>query len=175
MIGFGNKEFKLAIYIANRPELDNYPDQATLIPLNPGEIDYIGKNTSNHWRKVFNVSAKFLFQLYSEHDQQQVEGFDNWQDYRDRTLFQAECQETLLFSAPQFTDNDVIHIVAGKTYAEQLGLQNLIWLDKYFAVSSNEHLIVCPYLDYRQLSNARIDTLVSLVQKLRNRGLAEGS
>ena len=175
MIGFGSYDFRLAIYIANRPELDSYPDQTTLIPLNPGEIDYIGKNTSNHWRKVFNVSAKFLFQLYSEHDQKQVEGFDTWQDYRDQTLFQAQCQETLLFSAPQFTDRDVIHIVAGKNYAEQLGLQNLIWLDKYFAVSSTERLIVCPYLDYRQLSNARIDTLISLVQKLRIKNLAEGN
>lgn len=169
MVGFGGTDFNMAIYIANRPDLDLYPDQTTLTPLKLGEIQYIGNNTSNHWRKVFNVSAKFLFQLYTE--QESLGDFDSWQTFRDQSLFQKESQEALLFSPPTLSKSDVIHIVAGKTYAEQLELQNLIWLDKHFAVSATKRLIVCPYLDYRQLSNARIDTLVSLVQKLRKRDL----
>jgi hypothetical protein len=57
-----------------------------------------------------------------------------------------------------------IHVIAGKTYAAQLDLPPLIWLDNYFAVNKEFRIIVAPYPDYRQLSNARIEYLLGLMR-----------
>ena len=48
-------------------------------------------------------------------------------------------------------------------------LNDLFWLNEHFAISEQHKLIVCPYLDYRQLSNARIEQLIGLVQQLSQR------
>lgn len=163
MIGFGPAKFNIAIYIANRPDLEEYENLAELKAFAPGEIDQIVTRTGNHWRKIFNVCAKFIHQLQPEYQ-------DSWQTYRDQVLFQNNSTIALLFSAPPLpTDaacDDTIHIVAGRTYAKELGLKHLLWLNEHFAISEAHHLIVCPYLDYRQLSNARIEVLVSLVKRL---------
>ncbi|WP_415895395.1 DUF6942 family protein [Neptuniibacter sp. PT34_22] len=159
-VGLGAQGFKIAIYIANRPPIEPYPTLDHLRPLSSGEIKHIADQTGNHWRKIFNVSAKFLFELQSD-----VE-FKTWQVLRDQSLFQAESPIALLFSKPDLTEPNRIHIIAGKTYAQALGLENLLWLDPYFAIDKDNKVIVCPYLDYRQLSNARISQLVGLVKNL---------
>jgi len=164
MIGLGPHNFSIAIYIANRPVLDDYPSLNRLRPMVPGEIAYIAQETGNHWRKVFNVSAKFLFQLYSEEKKPNLPA--TWQSLRDSDLFQSHSDAALLFSKPDLRKQEIIHIVCGKTYANQLGLGRLLWLDNYFAIDPENKLIVCPYLDYRQLSNARINQLSGLVSSL---------
>lgn len=165
MVGFGNDQFSIAFYIANRPDIDSYQDLNLLHSLNPGEIDQIVQKTGNHWRKIFNVSAKFAFQLLSETaDEHELP--QSWQDYRDTILYQKHSPIALLFSPPQVTTENVVHIVAGRTYAHDLGIQDLIWLDERFAINKSQRLIVCPYLDYRQLSNARINQLAGLVASL---------
>lgn len=161
-IGFGSSDSTIKIYIANRPPIDNYPKIDVLRGLAAGELSHIVKNTSNHWRKVFNVYAKFLFDWYSQ------QGGDdlplNWQAYRDTQLFQSSSQEALLFSAPQINDDDhSFHIIAGKTYASNLSLPGLTWLDSHFAVNANLRIIVSPYPDYRQLTNERIARLISIM------------
>jgi hypothetical protein len=166
MIGFGPKHIGIALYIANRPEIDGFPNGDSLQPLASGDVAYVGQHTSNHWRKIFNVSAKFLFELYSTHVP--LDSIDTWQAYRETRLFQAESHEALLFSPPCFDQTGLIHIIAGKTYAQQLALPPLTWLDEHFAINMEQRIIVCPYLDYRQLSNARITTLVALVQQVQN-------
>ena len=184
MVGFGSTRFNIAIYIANRPHLEGYPSSTQLTPqlsphlspqlqpLLPGDIEYISQQTGNHWRKVFNVSAKFLFQLRTQETERSDNFSDSessWQQFRDHSLYQQHSSEALLFSPPEFKDRDTVHIVAGKTYARALKLENLVWLDDYFAVNEAACLVVCPYLDYRQLSNVRIETLVSIVLKLQQR------
>ncbi|MBU3070390.1 hypothetical protein KOI40_11185 [Aestuariicella sp. G3-2] len=167
--GFGSEDAELAIYLANRPPLDDYPLLDHVKPLLPGELAHIVANTSNHWRKVFNVYAKFLQALaWDEADEA-----GTWQKYRDKGLLQSGCREALLFSSPVFTQElstegcqSKISIVAGKTYAAQLALPTLTWLDAYFAINRDYKVIVCPYLDYRQLSNERIDRLAGLVREL---------
>lgn len=57
------------------------------------EIADIADETSTHWRKIFNVYAKLLFELSPEK-------FTCWQDLRDSLLLQAESNHCLLFSAP---------------------------------------------------------------------------
>lgn len=165
MIGLGPDNFSIALYIANRPELEDYLSLNCLRPMQPGEISYIAQETGNHWRKVFNVSAKFICQFLSDSTDEHELPL-SWQEYRDSILYQKHSSISLLFSPPQFTTENVIHIVAGHTYARELGLNNLIWLDDKFAINKSKQLIVCPYLDYRQLSNARIHQLSGLVSSL---------
>lgn len=160
MIGWGSNEFDLAFYVANRPNFGPYPEQSTFYPLMPGELDTILANTNNHWKKLFNVLAKVM-QAY---DPQRA---PVWQDYRDQGLLRAEGREALLFSEPEFnlSRSQVIHIVAGKTYAKTLAnIGPLVWLDTHFAVNQSKRVIVTPYLDYRQLSNERIQRLVEIIR-----------
>lgn len=164
-IGFGAYDAPIKIYIANRPQLDDYPHAKELRGLAAGEIAHIAKNTSNHWRKVFNVYAKFLFDWYLLQGRKDLPS--TWQEYREQELFQVHSQEALLFSRPSFNaDQKTIHIIAGKTYAADLKLLSLIWLDAYFAINKEHRLIVAPYPDYRQLSNGRIAHLIELMQEL---------
>ena len=165
-IGFGAENSAIKIYIANRPSFDDYPFLTNLRGIAPGEISHIVKNTSNHWRKVFNVYAKFLFDFYTQHDARKINLAASWQEYRDLLLFQANSHETLLFNRPAFDNKKAIHIIAGKTYAAALDLPPLIWLDNYFAVNKSHRLIVSPYPDYRQLSNARIAQLIEIIKTL---------
>lgn len=167
LAGLGAETFTLAIYIANRPALDSYPQLCHLQPLAAGEIAHIVAHTSNHWRKVFNVLAKFVWEL----DQGRRDLSPSWQHYREQNLLQAQSREALLFSAPDLDQPNCIHIIAGKTWAADLCERgamaaSLHWLDAHFAIDLQQRLIVCPYPDYRQLSNARISQLVALVQQI---------
>lgn len=55
----------------------------------------------------------------------------------------------------------------GRTYARALVNSGrldvpLTWLDHEFAINAASRVIVCPYFDYRQLSNLKIDRLAAL-------------
>ncbi|MCF2857776.1 hypothetical protein L1286_09855 [Pseudoalteromonas sp. SMS1] len=170
--GFGVPNGLLAVYIENRPPLEEFKNLNKIIPLQAGEIDYINQACGNGWRKVFNVFSKFIAELkHPDHSFTKLPGGDaRWQTYRDSTLLQAHSQEALLFSAPDLTQNSYNwHIIAGRTYAkqllrEQIFTHSLVWLDDEFAIDEKHNLIICPYFDYRQLSNIKITKLAALVQ-----------
>lgn len=163
LIGLGSQISSINFYIANRPPIDDYPVMNELRGLATGELAHIVKHTSNHWRKVFNVYAKLLFDWYQLQGRNDLP--DTWQSYRDLELFQSHSQEALLFSAPQLNKNNkTIYVIAGKTYAVHLDLPPLVWLDPYFAINKEFRLIVAPYPDYRQLSNERIARLIELMR-----------
>lgn len=178
-VGLGARQADIAICIANRPMIDHYPEIDHLQLLAAGELQHIVANTSNHWRKVFNVFSKFLYQLADS----RVGQFPDWQSYRDQQLLQSGSRESLLFSPPSvsFDRNAAdsghpsgslgsrVYIIAGKTYAAQLQIRGLVWLDAFFAIHPVAPIVVSPYLDYRQLSNARIEQLVELVKDVRAR------
>jgi hypothetical protein len=158
-IGLGDPDYRLAFCVANRPALDHYPTLDCMTPLAPGELAHIVANSSNHWRKLFSVYAKFMYQLGVQ------PGWpERWQDYRDKHLLQAGSGVALLFSEPD-PQRKAVHIVAGKTYAAQLNLKGLTWLDHHFAVNPEHRLLVSPYLDYRQLSNEKIAILAALIHR----------
>lgn len=164
IVGLGSCNSKINFYIANRPPIDDYPTMNGLRGLATGELAHIVQHTSNHWRKAFNVYAKLLFDWYQLQNRKNLP--DTWQAYRDLELFQSHSQEALLFSSPQLDKNKpAIHIIAGKTYAASLDLPPLVWLDSYFAINKERHLIVAPYPDYRQLSNERIARLIELMRE----------
>lgn len=169
--GFGCSNFDFAVYIGNRPNMTEYQDLQQLQALSSGEIYAIGQACGNGWRKVFNVYAKLLFAL----DRQKFKycnGFNQWQHYRDQKLLQADSRTALLFSPPVVNSNaNTLHIIIGRTYAKSLlqqGLLNtqLIWLDEEFAIDEQSKLIVCPYFDYRQLSNVKIERLAEMLVTL---------
>ena len=102
---------------------------------------------------------------------QRCREYDNWQAYRDQRLLQADSNTALIFSAYQSTppEHNIIHLVMGRTYASSLQLPvSLQWLDKEFACDLEHQLIVCPYFDYRQLSNSKIIHLVDLLSQFKS-------
>jgi hypothetical protein len=137
--------------------------------LTNGDITDIGMACGNGWRKVFNVYSKLLYALDPAcfSDQRLA---PTWQAYRDSFLLHNGSGTALLFSPPLLNQcNKCIHIISGKTYAKEL-INNdeistsLVWLDEHFAIDSENRVIVCPYFDYRQLSNLKIERLAQLIE-----------
>lgn len=166
--GFGCPAFTFAVYIANKPNMAEYQEISTVQPLVNGEINSINQACGNGWRKVFNVYAKVLFALDKNKFTFQ-QATESWQDYRDKNLLQISSQTALLFSPPQLnSSSNKLHIICGKTHAESLinsGEINchLTWLDDDFAIDKKNKVIVCPYFDYRQLSNIKIIRLAEVL------------
>lgn len=137
-----------------------------------GEINVINQACGNGWRKIFNVYAKLLYALDKKHFHYSDKA-PTWQEYRDKYLLQAKNKTALLFSAPKLMQGrDVVHIICGKGHAK--GLINsgklvtkLVWLNEEFAIDRDNKLIVCPYFDYRQLSNVKIERMAGLLQNLK--------
>jgi hypothetical protein len=170
-IGFGDNDFSFAVYIANKPNMLEYQSLREVTSLVEGEINVINQACGNGWRKVFNVYAKLLYALDKKHFDYSDKA-PTWQDYRDRYLLQAQSKAALLFSAPQLiSSKGIVHIICGKGHAKALInsgklVANLIWLDDEFAIDKENRLIVCPYFDYRQLSNIKIERLAGLLCEL---------
>ena len=175
--GLGDKHASLSVYIANTPDYAELSNLSTIRPVASGEIHKIGQACGNGWRKVFNVYAKFIYALsgacksvvlveqfkwlepVSQH-------YDSWQSYRDNELLQSDSNLNLCFSPLQrLADEKHLSIIMGRTYAKTLNIPNLIWLNEEFAISPIQGVIVCPYFDYRQLSNVKIIFLVEQVLK----------
>ncbi|TLU61040.1 hypothetical protein FE810_16030 [Thalassotalea litorea] len=171
--GLGDPHASLQVYIANVPQHDDLSELSQVKPLRNSEIEMIGNACGNGWRKVFNVYAKFVYALAGmQGAPNEFSGiskdFSSWQQYRDQQLLQCQSQTVLLFSKPDFDlyPDASIRIVMGRTYAKTLAIPNLVWLNEEFAISESQNLIVCPYFDYRQLSNIKIIYLCDLIKKL---------
>ena len=156
----GAAEYDLAVCIANRPPVPPYERMKALRPLKRGDIERVVAQTGNHWRKVFNLYAKLGFAL-------DPAGFSSWQDYRDGLLLSAQSRQALLFDGlPR--RSGCVTIVSGKTHAEKLGVMaGAAPLQDGFFRQREARLIVSPYFDYRQLSNARLARLQELVRDCR--------
>ena len=172
MFGLGCRDFKIAVYIANTPTMPEYQNLTQVNSLTRGEITAIGLACGNGWRKVFNVYAKLLFALPKEHFNFTLLA-PTWQKYRDSFLLQANSQLVLLFSPPVLIKSSkVLHIICGRTYAKAL-IDNgslsaqLTWLDDEFAIDKENRVVVCPYFDYRQLSNVKIERLAVMLTALK--------
>lgn len=164
--GLGNGEATMRVYMANRPAIAWLQSDTGVLPMTPGDIASIGKECGNGWRKVFNVYAKLLFAV-SRECISFAGSYSSWQAYRDNELLQANMSTALLFSEPTWSYPNAVTIIMGRTYAKSLSLpKSLIWLNDEFAVDKSTRTIVCPYFDYRQLSNIKIVYLVALIEEL---------
>ncbi len=175
--GFGDSAARLNVYVANAPPMQEFKALSGCQPLLPGQIDQIYQHCGNGWRKVFNVYAKLVLALPAAWQpaslpalQQQTATLLRWQDWRDRALLQQHSDSALWFSPPDLQKTDCLHIIAGRQHARALVAQGLPcqlqWLDDEFAVDAAHRLLVCPYLDYRQLSDSKIGRLVALIRQL---------
>jgi hypothetical protein len=179
--GLGDTHAQLKVYIDKRPNLDSYDNLSGVRELLTGDIADIGQHCGNGWRKVFNVYAKLVFAL-NQPALVPLNAATTWQVFRDKSLLQSGAKTSLIFSAPNFSQSACeqsasqqstteqsrsVHIVMGKTYAQTLPLApSLTWLDDEFAIDKSTNLLVCPYFDYRQLSNIKIIRLVALINSL---------
>lgn len=176
-IGLGDGNHQFVIYLENTPPLAEYNELTNLCAVTKGEIDYINQNCGNGWRKVFNVYAKVLFALNNKVFSYQEQA-DCWQDYRDKYLLQADSGTAMLFSAPKDIKScqqpTAIRLITGRSYAKKLSLLSedtlgyklqFTWFDQEFAIDCAQRIIVCPYFDYRQLSNIKIAHLVKLIDQ----------
>ncbi|MCC5853983.1 MAG: hypothetical protein JJU30_14200, partial [Alkalimonas sp.] len=159
-IGLGDGSAALRVYVAKRPPMQEYAHLTTVQPLNRGEIDSINQACGNGWRKLFNVYAKLLFGLSASQFTFKQQA-SSWQHYRDQHLLQQQSDTALLFSPPELsTSSQRIHIIAGRSHARALLEQGLAaqlsWLDHEFAIDKAHRLLVCPYFDYRQLTNEKL-------------------
>jgi len=169
--GLGCKNYRLAVSIGNRPELPEYQTLNGIQPVSKGEIANIGLQCGNGWRKVFNVYAKLIFGL-ADAQYDLVANCRSWQEYRDNLLLHPNSQTALIFGAAAARPiSNRVHIICGKTHANQLTESKLIdnqfnWLDSEFAVDKHNRSIICPYFDYRQLSNIKIERLIELIRSI---------
>ncbi len=168
-IGIGDTNASIQVFIQNIPQRLPWSqlDQVEALPV--GEIKAIGNDCGNGWRKVFNVYAKWLFAMRSIKAFEAVIPLNQWscwQDYRDEALLQKNSNTSLLFSKPteERCSGKSLNILMGRTYAKTCDL-DLQWLDHEFAVNPSLHLLVCPYFDYRQLSNIKIIRLCEYIEQ----------
>ena len=163
-IGLGNPSATFVAHIENVPPLPQYQSLSSCLPLVPNDISMIASLTGNHWRKIFNVYAKLIFELSpNKHS--------TWQDLREYELLQKQSSQSLLFSPPsltQLSNKATITLVLGKTYATRLEISDKChWVSSSFAINEEKRLIICPYFDYRQLSNKKITQLCQLIKHLK--------
>ena len=160
--GLGDPEATFRVYLGNRPDIEPFNQPDGIQPLAAGDIGHIVSATGNHWRKIFNVYAKLLNAIGTPY----VEGFPRWQDYRDEKLLQRGSDVALCFGPPQSCTHQQQNVFMGKGFAHDCGFfstPGAQWLDSHFAVN-NAGDVVCPYFDYRQLSDERIQRLVTLLK-----------
>ena len=113
-IGLGTTKASINVYIENTPPLSHYLNLESVQALTSGEITNIGLLTGNHWRKIFNVYAKLIFELNSYN-------FDSWQALRDGYLLQNKSNERLLFSSLTKAE------LSAKTPGKEKTLYILLW------------------------------------------------
>ena len=167
MIGFGSESATLHVYIDKRPPMEEYANLAHCKALEEGEVAEIARLTGNHWRKILNIYAKLTFSLHKT-------AHPTWQLYRDKELLQKCSYHSLRFDLPIFSEeqNTGIHIVMGKSYLQSIIkaqphiVTELYWSDQFFAINERFRLIVCPYFDYRQLSDLKIEQLRTIIRAL---------
>lgn len=169
-VGFGCNHYRIAFYVENAPLYSHFASPQSLIALPKGAIKEIGTTCGNGWRKQFNVFAKFLYALHpSVFDGREKE--ITWQQYRDNHLLQQNSSTALLFSPPDLNKENVLHIIAGRSYAKKLLTKGILeteltWLNQEFAFNFEDKVLICPFLDYRQLSNIKIDFLAQMCHQL---------
>jgi len=160
MQGIGDKNAQLAVYIGNRPPLKEFKNTRKITPVVDGELTKIAQRTGNHWRKIFNIYAKIGFMLDNR-------SYATWQLYRDNQLLQAGSNQALVFDQKIVTNTlECITIVCGKQHAALVLESSAIeWIDDDFAIDRTNRTLVTPYFDYRQLSNAKLETLHQLIHQ----------
>lgn len=137
----GSHRPRLVLYLPHRPnglaQLVDAPDARALVAAN-----------SNHWRKIVTLLAKIA-----------CPDADGWRRFRDEALF----QHTALCFAPALVNTGSWHWIGGRDNLQRFpALQHAARpLDDSPGVSidPDRRLLLTPYPDYRQLSNALVSRI----------------
>ena len=141
------------------------------VPLTEDWMDQIIAAGGNNWRKIFNIYAKLCFSLL-ENNRENSE-IQDWQTYRSNCLlvsntpYQLVCLSgEALKSFYERLDTDTLVLITGKKCASELAItERLHWIDQDFAQAIGRNGLLCPYFDYRQLSNIKLEKLTGLIQE----------
>ncbi|KUJ83691.1 hypothetical protein AWR36_007605 [Microbulbifer flavimaris] len=130
---------QLVLYLPHRPNA-----LAELIK-SPGSRELMDAN-SNHWRKIVTLLAKVA-----------SPNADDWRRFRDEDLF----AHTALCFAPALTAGDSWHWIGGQQNLKRFNhlSHNAQPLPDCACVhvDAEKRLLLTPYPDYRQLSNAVVN------------------
>jgi hypothetical protein len=193
MIGFGDHNAHLNVYIDKLPPMDQWQSLDFIESLTIQQINEINQACGNGWRKVFNIYAKLMYAL-------EPASLNSWQEYRDLTLLTENSDCALLHqTAEDFVLPDKgnpINVIMGKQFGTAI-VQNIkinqnitVYLlsesgditqpfdtdtgtiPSDFSLLTFDHgvALVCPYFDYRQLSNVKLTQLVNIIKTMRQNG-----
>ncbi|WP_406827596.1 DUF6942 family protein [Microbulbifer sp. ARAS458-1] len=127
----------IALYLPHRPEgLDELvaaPDAGRLM-----------ENNSNHWRKIVTLLAKIASPQ------------EEWRSFRDDELF----ERTALCFTPHLKRLPGWHWIGGKENLQRFSIEGLnaqpLRGAPEVALDVEKRILLTPYPDYRQLSNATV-------------------
>ncbi|NRB39175.1 MAG: hypothetical protein HRU20_12015 [Pseudomonadales bacterium] len=170
--GMGNispaANITLRLYLPHRPPMQEFESLNGIKLLQHGDINTIIAATGNHWRKIFVIFSKIAAAL----DSRQLD----WKTYQQNHLLQGSGSELLVFCDDQGelasqlineVNTQTIHLFSGKACAEAAGCMPYCEaLESGFYRSHQGNVFITPYFDYRQLSNVKIDYLLSLLTPL---------
>ncbi|MFP8965601.1 DUF6942 family protein [Pokkaliibacter sp. CJK22405] len=136
----GSTSPRISLYLPHIPasieEYHTHPTAEQLIATN-----------SNHWRKIITIAAKLACPN------------EEWRQFRDLQLF----RDIALIFTPELETHSGWHWLGGKDNQQRFGLDTTglkpvagakdVWID------IRRKLLLTPYPDYRQLSNATIATI----------------
>lgn len=132
---------RMVLYLPHRP------NNLTTLAKTPSAQTLISAN-SNHWRKIVTLLAKVASPVAEE-----------WRNFRDETLF----TEVALCFTPQLINTTTWHWIGGKDNLQRF--EDLSRLGQPLAgepdilIAPDKRLLLTPYPDYRQLSNAKVGTI----------------
>lgn len=165
----GSSSARVTVLILHDLPEGTEKSEGCIHPLTLEWRELINKIGGNNWRKIFNTYAKLCHLLGLDH-----KSLETWQDYRDNYLlgsegaFQLLCfgNKDELRKQADLLSEEMLVLITGKKCAEAIGVsERLYWLDQSFAQVIGRNWLVCPYFDYRQLSNIKIEQLVELIHE----------
>ncbi|WP_051207082.1 DUF6942 family protein [Saccharospirillum impatiens] len=165
--GLGDRSPLLVVYAPHRPPRCEPDQPEPYSPVTDGELQQLVQAGGNHWRKILNLYAKLL------HGLTPLES--DWQTCRDQRLLRSGSACALLFEQSHTPEPGQLCLVMGQTFGRTEG-----WLtsgqtlpaEQPFIQHPKQAVIVTPYFDYRQLSNARLASLVELISDQHSHWLA---
>ncbi|QKX18041.1 hypothetical protein [Microbulbifer sp. YPW1] len=136
----GTSAPSMVLYLPHRP---NGLDRLVRTP----DARLLMDGNSNHWRKIVTLLAKVACPD------------EDWRGFRDEALF----QHTALCFAPRLIDGATWHWIGGKENLLRFGLEvsNAEALPDApdVAIDIENRILLTPYPDYRQLSNATVSQI----------------
>ena len=143
----GTSSPSLVLYLPHRPEA---LDRLVMAP----DVRLLLENNSNHWRKIVTLLAKVASPQ------------KEWRNFRDDALF----QHTALCFSPRLKETSAWHWIGGKDNLRRFDIKGLnakpLSAAPAVAIDTEKQLLLTPYPDYRQLSNATVSEIRTALDRL---------